>query len=166
MIGLLKQGEVRIMGKIEQADLFARFIHYGQTRRNGEDYVNHCSRVAKELALKGFDETIIIGGLLHDSLEDSKNVPTSEKMIQNYFGLEILQLIRRLTHKKGERYEDYMERIMTNQDSVLIKLEDIIDNTIDKLPPHQEYKYKRAIMLMISKGFPIPTILLERFKER
>ena len=45
--------------------------HEGQKRKSGEPYFNHCVEVAKLLAEWKMDHITVIGGLLHDSVEDT-----------------------------------------------------------------------------------------------
>ena len=49
----------------------AQQLHEGQLRKSGEPYFIHPIAVAKILAQLGMDEAAIIGGLLHDVVEDT-----------------------------------------------------------------------------------------------
>ena len=49
----------------------ARGLHDGQLRKSGEPYLIHPIAVAKILAQLGMDDETIVGGLLHDVVEDS-----------------------------------------------------------------------------------------------
>lgn len=55
---------------IEKAYLKARDLHKNQTRKDGTPYIIHPIEVALILAKLGFDENVIAGGLLHDTIED------------------------------------------------------------------------------------------------
>ena len=59
--------------KIHDAIIFAAKAHEGQ-RRKGTDipYITHPFEVAQILMEAGCDETLIIAGLLHDTLEDTE----------------------------------------------------------------------------------------------
>ena len=48
-----------------------RELHDGQLRKSGEPYFIHPINVALILASLGMDEATIIGGLLHDAVEDT-----------------------------------------------------------------------------------------------
>lgn len=57
----------RILHAFEVADE----CHHGQKRRSGEPYIIHPVAVATILAELGMDEETIVGGLLHDTVEDT-----------------------------------------------------------------------------------------------
>ena len=77
--------------KIHDAIIFAAKAHEGQ-RRKGTDipYITHPFEVAQILMEAGCDETLIIAGLLHDTLEDTE-VTAAE--IEEQFGPEVLALV-------------------------------------------------------------------------
>lgn len=43
--------------KEKQAEKLAEFFHFGQKRRNGEDYINHPRRVAKAVKALGYGDS-------------------------------------------------------------------------------------------------------------
>ena len=57
--------------KIEMAYEFAREAHSGQMRQSGDPYITHPVAVAEILIDLGLDTDSIIGGLLHDVVEDT-----------------------------------------------------------------------------------------------
>lgn len=72
--------------------------HSGQTRKStGLPYVIHCVEVAANLERLGFDESVVIAGLLHDILEDTSIPPDT---IAERFGREVLEIVQALTEKK------------------------------------------------------------------
>ncbi|MBI1325266.1 HD domain-containing protein [bacterium] len=72
--------------------------HSGQTRKStGLPYVIHCVEVAANLERLGFDEPVVIAGLLHDILEDTAIPPDT---ISERFGREVLEIVQALTEKK------------------------------------------------------------------
>ena len=51
---------------------FGSEYHQGQKRKSGESYFHsHCVEVAKTLASWKMDHVTIIGGMLHDVIEDT-----------------------------------------------------------------------------------------------
>ena len=58
---------------IRRAYEFAKRIHQGQRRKNGEPFFNHCLATAEKLAEWRLDEETIAAGLIHDVLDASKN---------------------------------------------------------------------------------------------
>jgi (p)ppGpp synthase/HD superfamily hydrolase len=72
--------------------------HEGQTRKSsGQPYVIHCVEVAAMLERLGFDESVVIAGLLHDTLEDTQSPPDR---IAELFGDRVLAIVQALTERK------------------------------------------------------------------
>lgn len=72
--------------------------HEGQTRKgSGLPYVIHCIEVAAVLERLGFDEPVVIAGLLHDTLEDTE-IPRD--FVRDRFGSEVLETVDALTETK------------------------------------------------------------------
>lgn len=61
----------RSIERVERAFEFAYRCHDGQKRKSGEPYIIHPVAVATILAEIGLDEDTIVGGLLHDTVEDT-----------------------------------------------------------------------------------------------
>ena len=81
---------------------FAAVKHRNQRRKNSEatPYINHPIEVAEILWKIGGvrDMVIIIGALLHDTLEDTDATPSE---IKNLFGAEVLALVEEVTDDKS-----------------------------------------------------------------
>ena len=75
---------------VEKAYDFASAAHKNVRRRSGEPYIIHPVEVAIILAEMGMDESTIIGGLLHDVIEDTDYTP--EQLVAD-FNKEILVLV-------------------------------------------------------------------------
>ena len=60
-----------VKAELWKAYQFASISHEGQKRRSGEPYFIHCVHVAETLARWKMDLTTIMGGLLHDTVEDT-----------------------------------------------------------------------------------------------
>ena len=71
------------ISQIEKAYHIASKAHEGQTRKSGEPYIIHPLSVALILADLELDKETIVGGLLHDVVEDT--VMTDEE-IEKEFG--------------------------------------------------------------------------------
>lgn len=77
--------------------------HHAHQRRKGaakEPYINHLAEVATLLAeaTEGRDPTLVIGGLLHDLIED-QDVTAEE--IARRFGREVAELVLEVTDDKA-----------------------------------------------------------------
>ncbi len=143
---------------LSPAEMFAQsmFIaaesHMFQVDKNGMPYILHPLTVA--ITVASDDLEVRAGAVLHDVIEDSKR-HTLEKLLDRGFtenGLmhevikrnkkytieslrelgyseRVLTILTILTHDKSESYDDYITRICTNYDCILIKMADITHNT-------------------------------------
>ncbi|KKU02994.1 MAG: (P)ppGpp synthetase I, SpoT/RelA [Candidatus Amesbacteria bacterium GW2011_GWB1_47_26] len=73
---------------------FAKLAHHGQKRLSGEPFVNHPMAVAKTLQTWHLDETTVVAGLLHDTVEDGG--ATRQDLVKE-FGEEVTQLVDGVT---------------------------------------------------------------------
>ena len=69
---LLKYNSNYDTGLIGRAFDKAQSLHDGQLRKSGEPYFVHPINVALILAQLGMDDATIVGGLLHDVVEDTE----------------------------------------------------------------------------------------------
>lgn len=147
---------------IEHALAFADRAHAGQTRRSGEDYVNHPLNVAATLAHLGLDYETVIAGLLHDVLEDTV---TSKPTLEKEFGETVAFLVSSVTTLKDVDFiapkeestatkqlaENFRKMVLATAKDVrvvLIKLADVLHNakTLDALPKERRERYAREIL--------------------
>ena len=124
------------MDLIARAYDTAEEMHRGQLRKSGEPYLIHPMAVALILAELGMDEETIVGGLLHDVVEDT---PYTEEELKKEYGDEILLLVDGVTKlgtlKKASNEERQVENLrkmflaMSKDIRVLIiKLSDRLHN--------------------------------------
>ncbi len=74
---------------VEKALQYVTIIHEGQTRRNGEPFVNHVLRVKKYLEDAGItDETTLVVAILHASMDF-----ITQDEIKKEFGEEVAALL-------------------------------------------------------------------------
>ena len=96
--------------KIEEAYDIVRVQHDGQLRKSGEPYINHLIEVAYILASLHAGPATIIGGLLHDVVEDT-DYPLSE--IEKRFGKDVCFLVDSVTKiqrmKLSKKYSENFE---------------------------------------------------------
>jgi len=168
--------------KIKQAQLLATFVHHGQKRQDGEDYIEHPTRMIraylmsivpnKFTSLEDFmnhltEEQIVRGCAiwLHDTIEDSKHPEAIGHVIRQYFGEEVWMLVRALTHDtKKELYNDYITRVFQHPTAWEIKWLDMIDNTSYNIPDKQRTRYRDACIHLIAHGVEVPEILKKRLE--
>ena len=91
---------------IEKAYEVAERLHDGQVRKSGEPYLIHPLNVAYILAELGMDEATIVGGLLHDVVEDTEY--TREDLVGD-FSEEIAVLVDGVTKLGNIKYESKEE---------------------------------------------------------
>lgn len=124
------------------ADYAAR-QHVAQRRKGdaAEPYVNHLTEVAALLAeaTGGADVVLLMGGLLHDTLEDTD--ATYEDLVQR-FGPEVAALVAEVTDDKslpkGERKRLQIEKTASkSRRARLVKLADKTSNlrSLMRSPP-------------------------------
>lgn len=111
------------MSTYRKALALATEYHAGQKRKNGEDYINHCKRVAE--AVKPHGELYSIVGTLHDTREDTD---LTKEELQIIFGTEVAFYVEVLTHKKEQTYLEYILECKRHKVTTEIKLADLRDN--------------------------------------
>ncbi len=133
---------------ITKAFEFGEKAHLGQVRRSGEPYFTHPIGVAGILCDLGLDQSSIIAGLLHDTVED-----TSVKLedIEKEFGKDVAELVDgvtkisqmafRNTHEKqGENIRKMIIAMGKDIRVILVKLADRLHNmrTLSHMPYHKQ----------------------------
>jgi guanosine-3',5'-bis(diphosphate) 3'-pyrophosphohydrolase len=126
---------------------FAKMAHDGQTRKSGEQYIQHCLHTAFVLAQMKADLNTIIAGILHDVPEDTKY--TSDDVEKN-FGAEIATLVQGITklgkikYRGIQRYRENLRKMFLAMASdiriVMIKFADRLHNlrTLSSLPREKQ----------------------------
>ena len=129
---------------IRKAYDFSAKVHQGQKRLSGEPYLIHPIAVAGVIADLKMDVPSVIGGLLHDTVED--NLTTLEEL-KSIFGREIASLVDGVTklsrtnfssreEKQAENFRKMLLAMGKDVRVILIKLADRVHNmrTLDHLP--------------------------------
>lgn len=114
---------------LEKAIEIAVEAHRGQIDKAGKIYILHPMRVM----LRGKNETEMIVGILHDTVEDT---PATLDMLHiEGFSEDVLAAIACITKEKGEDYGHFIDRVLTNPLATQVKLYDIEDNlNRDRIP--------------------------------
>ena len=79
---------------LSKAYQFALNAHKNQTRDSGDPYLSHPVAVANILSDLKLDSATIATGLLHDTIEDTKE---TYKTIEKEFGKEVADLVDGVT---------------------------------------------------------------------
>ena len=129
-----KEGDSSYLNK---AIIYATKMHKGQTRKNGEPYINHPLRVAQNVLKYKHSknlEILLVSACLHDTLEDTS--ATYYDLIEN-FGPQVASIVLELTTDEDMKNllgkEKYLAIRMKNMSSwsLIIKLCDRLDNVKD-----------------------------------
>ena len=108
----------------EKSEELVKKLFEGKFDKGGFPYLVHLHEVSSRV--DGEDAKII--GILHDVLEDTDI--TRDDLIKMGYSEHIVSSIETLTRKKGEDYNDYIERIIesNNKDALNVKLADLNHN--------------------------------------
>ena len=126
-------GDVELL---RRAYVFSAREHRGQLRKSGEPYLIHPLEVANILAEMKLDVVSVVGGLLHDVVEDTL---TTTETVEEYFGKEVAHIIDGLTKISKMNFssveehqaENFRKMLMAMVDDIriiLIKLADRLHN--------------------------------------
>lgn len=136
--------------KIQHAVRFASKTHQGyqDQKRKGKyvPYIVHPLTVGLILASVGANEDLIIAGILHDTIEDSREDKKSfvPERIEERFGKKVLDLVLSVTEQDKslsweERKAEARKHIKTfSNDAVLLKSADIIANSSELIDDYNK----------------------------
>ncbi|OGQ76648.1 MAG: GTP pyrophosphokinase, partial [Deltaproteobacteria bacterium RIFCSPLOWO2_12_FULL_60_16] len=136
------------VGLIRQAYDFSAKVHKGQKRLSGEPYLVHPMAVAGIIADLKLDVPSVVGGLLHDTVEDTL---TTLDEVKGLFGPEIAALVDGVTklsrvnftsheEKQAENFRKMILAMAKDVRVILIKLADRTHNmrTLSHLPVEKQ----------------------------
>ena len=84
--------------RLEKAMRWSAVCHREQTRKgSGVPYFEHAAAVAMILSQAGFDEDVVIAGLLHDVVEDT---PATFEDVAARFGPVVCEIVRQCSEVK------------------------------------------------------------------
>ncbi|MBO5102762.1 MAG: HD domain-containing protein [Clostridia bacterium] len=132
----------------------------GFTRYSGEDYFYHCLNVANILQNKNLNnENLLCTALLHDCIEDMKNV--NKKEIEKLTNAEIAHSVQLLTkapsidYHQAENLKKYLDDILKDENATLVKIADRMHNISTLTNVSEE---KRNNKIKETKVFYLPMI--------
>jgi len=125
-------GYNQIMEKLLQAIYFATQKHAGQNRKDKKTpYISHSLAVGVILSRTSSDENIVIAGILHDIVEDSR---ATEQEVQTLFGPEITRIVMDCSEKdKSKSWKDRKQEVLDgiehlSKGAALVKSADSLHN--------------------------------------
>jgi (p)ppGpp synthase/HD superfamily hydrolase len=122
--------------------------HSYQYRRDGvTPYINHPKAVADSLACES--DQVIAAALLHDVLEDTKL--TEQDLRELDIDDAVIEAVKLLTKGDDQPYEEYLQKILTNEIALKVKLADIKNNLSDSPTAKQVAKYSKALQILATQ---------------
>lgn len=141
------------MATVEDAVSIAARAHRGQKDKAGAPYLLHPLRMMMRMDT----EAAMMAAVLHDVVEDTEW--TLERLREAGFSEEVLEAVDCLTHREGESYQEFVERVRTNPIARRVKVADLEDNMnvrrINQLGPkdlERMEKYHRAWRVLTGEG--------------
>ncbi len=142
---------------IKKAYVYSAKVHQGQIRKTGEPYLVHPLEVAGLLAELKLDESSVVTGLLHDTIEDT--LATKDE-IAELFGAEIADLVDGVTklsqfsaantqeEKQAENFRKMVVAMAKDIRVLLVKLADRTHNmrTLDAMKPETQERIARETL--------------------
>ena len=142
---------------VKKAYVYSAKVHQGQIRKSGEPYLVHPLEVAGILAELRLDESSVVTGLLHDTIEDT--LATKEE-IAELFGAEIADLVDGVTklsqftaantqeEKQAENFRKMVVAMAKDIRVLLVKLADRTHNmrTLQAMKPESQERIARETL--------------------
>jgi GTP pyrophosphokinase len=145
---MVKNGVTEGLEKVHKAYVYAAQKHRGQLRQSGEPYLSHPLNVAYILAEMNMDVDTVIGGLLHDTLEDTD---ATYDEVAKLFGEDVAFMVNGVSkigqiefkskeEKQAENFRKMLVSMSKDVRVILIKLADRLHNmsTLDSLKPEKQ----------------------------
>lgn len=126
----------------------ADHAHKGQTRWNGDPYIDHPIQVASFIP----DEDGKIVAMLHDVVEDTEF--TLQDLEDDGFPAHIINAVKAITHWPNHSYEDYLKLVINDPIARRVKIADVTYNLISLMTDYSHkkdkiVKYKKALDYLI-----------------
>ena len=135
-----------------KAKKIASKYHKGQVDKAGEDYLEHIRAVASTFMTQ--DEHVV--ALLHDILEDT--ACTVDDLYRYGIPHRLIVSIEALTRCEGERYFEFIARLMKDPIAVKVKIADIRHNLDasrfpdpSTYPPSLKKRYEKALEMLLEQ---------------
>ena len=97
----------------------------GKLDKGGRPYILHCIHVMHNV--KKNDDELKCIAVLHDVIEDTD--VTADDLRALGMSDRVIDGVLAMTHEDGESYEDYIKKLSSNIDSVIVKKEDLRHNS-------------------------------------
>ena len=142
---MIRENNKILIPKATEFAYKAHQIDRWQTRKGKSvPYILHPLSVANRLSRVGAEVPVIAAGILHDTIEDSKETnKISKEDIEREFGADIARMVNDVTEQDrslpwADRKAAALAHIPNmEQDSLLVKSADVLDNLSDQI---EDYK--------------------------
>ena len=128
---------------IERAYEFAKYLHKGQVRQSGEEYITHPLNVAHILAEMHADRDTVCAGLLHDTLEDTD---ITKEDIAEKFNKDVANLVDGVTKIRKLNFSSKQAQNLANTRKIITGITEdvriIIIKLADRLHNMRTLQYK------------------------
>ncbi len=142
-------------GCLDKAIMIATEAHFGLRDKAGAPYILHPMRVM--MAMDTIEGKIV--GILHDTIEDTD--VTLVMLLEEGLSEKNVHSIDCMTRRKGETYQDFLVRIVSDEIASECKLKDMRDNgNIFRL-----HQVERKHLSMIKKYHKGAKFILEHRPE-
>ncbi len=114
---------------ISEAIAFATKMHHGQFDKAGLPYILHPLKVM--YLVKSDDEELMAVAVSHDVVEDcfaSDHEAGYSALKAIGMTKRVIDAVRLLTKRKDQSYDEYIAGVLTNKDSIRVKMADIRHN--------------------------------------
>jgi GTP diphosphokinase / guanosine-3',5'-bis(diphosphate) 3'-diphosphatase len=125
-LDLVRFRPLPVAEQLSQALVLCTTGHNLVLDRGGMPYALHPLRVMYKL--RTTDMELMCIALLHDYVEDVKGTSFTQ-LKQRGFSDRVVEGVRCLTKITGETQEEYEAKVMSNRDSVRVKMQDITHNS-------------------------------------
>ncbi len=95
--------------------------------KSGEPYILHCLEVRRNV-MKWDDRELEIAAILHDVVEDTHY--TLQMLLDDGYSTRVVKIVNYLTKPDTEQYQDFIDRILNDQDAIKVKMGDIEHNSL------------------------------------
>lgn len=156
---------------IHLAYILAKFGHRAQTRKELVDgkpmrYFEHPRRVAIILMdeVKLMNKNMIIGALLHDSLEDTEDV--NAELLEHSFGTDVTSFVTVLSKVPKEGYHDRLNNCW-DWEILVLKACDRLDNLRSLMIPGTSVEFQKKQLKETKEiYFPLFDRMVEIFPRK
>jgi (p)ppGpp synthase/HD superfamily hydrolase len=153
---------------IAKAIKLAAEVHDGQVDKGGAPYIFHVLTVMRmagertnnlRFQAPNFRQDVMVVAVLHDVIEDFKGTQAEKVQLISFigqlFGNTVMHALLAMTHRAGEAYEDYIERVAENAISTIVKICDLTHNMDPRRMPDRDItqkdferwnKYRKALV--------------------